>query len=136
MYYLPVPISPHGASGTITETIVGGMRLRITQEPIEGWARHDVVAETANNPHPQLRTESDAFSDVHRERQRVNAKRGVPKARAKQMRVQDDDDNLLAANLLMLKTSVAGQKRKPPTPSKPSAKRAKSQKVDSARKSR
>ena len=136
VYYLPVPISPHGASGTITETIVGGMRLRITQEPIEGWARHDVVAETANNPHPQLRTESDAFSDVHRERQRVNAKRGVPKARAKQMRVQDDDDNLLAANLLMLKTSVAGQKRKPPTPSKPSAKRAKSQKVDSARKSR
>ena len=136
VYYLPVPISPHGASGTITETIVGGMRLRITQEPIEGWARHDVVAETANNPHPQLRTESDAFSDVHRERQRVNAKRGVPKSRAKQMRVQDDDDNLLAANLLMLKTSVAGQKRKPPTPSKPRAKRPKSQKVDSARKSR
>jgi len=126
VYYIPVPISPHGPSGTITEAIVAGTRLRITQEPVEGWVRHDVVAETAHVHHGHHRTESDAFSDIHRERQRVNVKHTLSKSRAKQMREQDDDDNLLAANLLMLKTSVTGQKRKPKTSSKPNTKRAKS----------
>ena len=35
VYYLPVPISPLGATSAITEAIVGGIRLRITQEPLD-----------------------------------------------------------------------------------------------------
>ena len=128
LYYLPVPISPLGPSGTITEAIVGGVRVRITQEPIDGWPQpHEIMAETAYHPMYQ-RTSHPApvdfagYTENHRAREReiAHANRVQPATHHRpQKRTDEDDDNLLAANLLMLKTSVAGPKRtKTPSASK------------------
>ena len=125
VYYLPVPISPLGATSAITEAIVGGIRLRITQEPLDRGqvTRAGAVAETAH----AVPADSDAFSDVRRERQlATNAKHlQFKQATAKaQQHTQEDDDNLLVANLLMLKTSRTSKKAKAST-SKPKKKKPK-----------
>ena len=125
VYYLPVPISPLGATSAITEAIVGGIRLRITQEPLDRGqvTRAGAVAETAH----AVPADSDAFSDVRRERQlATNAKHlQFKQATAKaQQHTQEDDDNLLVANILMLKTSRTSKKAKAST-SKPKKKKPK-----------
>jgi len=109
VYYVPVSIPPQGVSGvSITETIVGSVRVRITQEPLDQLPRSDPVMRAPYQHVPQRAADMDASSDIHG--RRFYQTQVLP--RVMQTTSQEDDDQQLAANLLMLKTSVTGKKRR------------------------
>lgn len=109
VYYVPVSVPPQGVSGvSITETIVGSVRVRITQEPLDQLPRSDPVMRTTYQHVPQRAADMDASSDIHG--RRFYQTQVLP--RVMQTTSQEDDDQQLAANLLMLKTSVTGKKRR------------------------
>ena len=110
MYYVPISVPPQGVSGvSITETIVGSVRVRITQEPLDQPPRSDPVIRTTYQHVPQRTADIDASSDIHHERPLYETQ-ALP--RVMRASSQEDDDQQLAANLLMLKTSVTGKKRR------------------------
>lgn len=110
VYYVPISVPPQGVSGvSITETIVGSVRVRITQEPLDQPPRSDPVIRTTYQHVPQRTADIDASSDIHHERPLYETQ-ALP--RVMRAASQEDDDKQLAANLLMLKTSVTGKKRR------------------------
>jgi hypothetical protein len=113
VYYLPVPISPHAAPGTVTHAVLGGMRVRIIVESVDQPPSPSRDIAAAPQDYRQVREPESAA--------RARARQSNPNAgHHKTDRRQDDDDDIVAANLLMLKTSMPKKKSSKSKSSKPS----------------
>jgi hypothetical protein len=116
VYYLPVPISPQSAPGTVTHAVLGGMRVRVIVESVDQPQSPMVpsrVAEPAQH-YRQVR-EPDTASLA-----RARPSKPSSENRKTARRRQEDDDDMVAANLLMLKTSMPAKKSSKSKSSKPS----------------
>lgn len=114
VYYVPVPVVKNRDPGVVTEVVVGGVRLKVIQEPLvaQDVHYHPMVAETDNT----RATDSDALSNVRlaREHQRQIEAQPIVHRRA-----EFDDETALAANLLMLRQSYRSLKKPTKSKSKP-----------------
>ena len=117
VYYLPVPISPQSAPGTVTHAVLGGMRVR-------------VIVESVDQPQSPMVPSRDAEPAQHYRQVREPDTASLARARPSKpssgnrktaRRRQEDDDDMVAANLLMLKTSMPAKKSSKSKSSKPSS---------------
>lgn len=116
VYYLPVPISPQSAPGTVTHAVLGGMRVRVIVESVD-QPQSPIVPGRAAEPAQHYRQvrEPDTASLA-----RARPSKPSSGNRKTARRRQEDDDDMVAANLLMLKTSMPAKKSSKSKSSKPS----------------
>lgn len=113
IYYVPVPVVKNRDPGVVTEVVVGGVRLKVIQEPLVTQDVHcPMVAETDNT----RTTDSDALSNVRLAREQLRQTEAQPTTHRQ---AEFDDETALAANLLMLRQSNHSLKQPKKSKSKP-----------------
>jgi hypothetical protein len=113
IYYVPVPVVKNRDPGVVTEVVVGGVRLKVIQEPLVAQDVHcPMVAETDNT----RTTDSDALSNVRLAREQLRQTEAQPTTHRQ---AEFDDETALAANLLMLRQSNHSLKQPKKSKSKP-----------------
>lgn len=114
VYYVPVPVVKNRDPGVVTEVVVGGVRLKVIQEPLVAQSVHyqPMVAETDNT----RATDSDALSNVRLAREHQRQIEAQP---AVHRQAEFDDETALTASLLMLRQSYRSLKKPTKSKSKP-----------------